>query len=322
MDGVVEELVKVKTEEGLDIFTLTDATGKVIIRANNLEAFGDNQNHNELITAVLSRNAPVAATVIMSVADLRVESPLLAKQAFFKFIDTPMARTRDETEETNGMVLGAAAPIFDLQGHLIVQKDPDLAEHINYALEVDNLHVTGTSKVRHLIEVFINDVGLEEIKSKVSNPLKGLRVAPYYGCQILRPRKDHEDVENPQYFEDLLSTIGAEPIEYSSKARCCGGSLIITNRKAALDMVRILLQDAINHNADVIATTCPMCNVNLEVYQDQVNREFGTQFSIPVMYFTQLMGLAMGIAPRRLGIRKRLVFGASLPALAQSVESK
>lgn len=167
-------------------------------------------------------------------------------------------------------------------------------------------------KVRHLIEVIIEDVGLEKIKSQVLHPLKGLRVAPYYGCQLLRPRKDHEDVENPQYFEKLLSAIGSEPVEYASKARCCGGSLIITNRRAALEMVRILLKDAIDHGADVIATTCPMCNVNLEVYQDQVNREFGTQYSIPVMYFTQLMGMALGITSRRLGIAKMPV--AKVPA--------
>jgi len=203
-----------------------------------------------------------------------------------------------------------------------LQKDADLAEHINYALEADNLHVSGTSKVRHLIEVFINDVGLDEIKNKVTNPLKGLRVAPYYGCQILRPRKDHEDVENPQYFEGLLSTIGAEPIDYASKTRCCGGSLIVTNRKAALDMVRILLLDAVNHNADVIATTCPMCNVNLEVYQNQVNREFGTQYAIPVMYFTQLMGLALGIIPGHLGIAKQQVSGTSMLALAQNTKQE
>ena len=119
MAGVAEELVKLKTGEGLDIFTLTDAKGKVIMRANNLEAFGDNQNHNELIAVVLSRNAPVTATVIVSLADLRMESALLAEQAFFKFIDTPMARIREGTEETNGMVLGAAAPIFDSQGYLL-----------------------------------------------------------------------------------------------------------------------------------------------------------------------------------------------------------
>jgi len=193
-----------------------------------------------------------------------------------------------------------------------LKADPDLAEHINYALEEDHLHVEGKMKVRHLIEVFIEDVGLEEIEKKVAHPLKGLRVAPYYGCQIVRPRKDKEDVENPQFFEKLLSAIGAEPIDYASKTRCCGGSLIITNRKAALDMVHKLLQDAVNSNANVIATTCPMCNVNVEVYQSQVNREFGTNFSIPVMYFTQLMGMALGIEPKRIGV------GASMLSLAQS----
>lgn len=197
-----------------------------------------------------------------------------------------------------------------------LKKDPDLAEHINYALEADNLHVNGTMKIRHLIEVFIEDVGLEEIGKKITHPLKGLRVAPYYGCQLLRPRKDHENVENPQFFESLLSALGAEPVDYPSKTRCCGGSLIVTNRKAALDMVHILLQDAVNRKADVIATTCPMCNVNLEVYQSQVNREFGTQFSIPVMYFTQLMGVALGIKPGKLGIGKELVSGEPVLAFA------
>jgi heterodisulfide reductase subunit B len=201
-----------------------------------------------------------------------------------------------------------------------IQTDPDLAEHINYALEADNLHIEGTSKVWHLIEIFLNDVGLEEIKNKVTNPLKDLRVAPYYGCQILRPQKEKENVENPQFFEELLSAIGAEPIDYASKARCCGGSLIITNRRAALDMVRILLQDAIDHNADVIATTCPMCDVNLEVYQAQVNREFGTHYSIPVMYFTQLMGLALGIVPGHLGIGRQQVTGTTMLAIAQNIK--
>jgi heterodisulfide reductase subunit B len=194
-----------------------------------------------------------------------------------------------------------------------LKKDPDLADHINFALEEDNLHVEGRLKVRHLIEVIMGDVGPEKIKNKALHPLKGLRVAPYYGCQLLRPRKDHEDVENPRYFEELLTAIGAEPVEYASKTRCCGGSLIITNRRAALEMVRILLKDAIDHGADVIATTCPMCNVNLEVYQNQVNREFGTQYSIPVMYFTQLMGMSFGITSRRLGIAKRPVAKTLVP---------
>ena len=193
-----------------------------------------------------------------------------------------------------------------------LQQDPDLAEHINFALAADNLHINGTTNVRHLIEVFVEDVGFEEIKKKTSRPLTGLRVAPYYGCQLMRPKKDNEDVENPQFFEHLLSAVGADPVDYATKLRCCGGSLIITNRRAALDMVQMLLQDAVNRDADVIATICPLCNLNLELYQKQVNREFGTDFSIPVMYFTQLLGLALGIAPGRLGIGKELVSAAPM----------
>jgi heterodisulfide reductase subunit B len=188
-----------------------------------------------------------------------------------------------------------------------LQEDPDLADHINFALAADNLHLDGSTKIRHLIEIFVEDVGFEGIKEKVKRPLKGLKVAPYYGCQLVRPRKNGEDVEDPQFFEELMSAIGASPVDYASKTRCCGGSLIITNRKAALDMVYRLLLDATNRETDVIATICPMCNVNLEVYQKQVNREYGTNFAIPAMYFTQLIGLALGVAPDRLGIGKELV---------------
>lgn len=188
-----------------------------------------------------------------------------------------------------------------------LREDPELAEHINYALAEDNLEFAGETAVHHLMEVFVNEVGLEEVNAKVTNPLKGMRVAPYYGCQILRPRKDHEDVESPQFFEDLMAAVGAEPVDYPGRLRCCGGSLILTSREAALNMVYILLKSAIDRDAAVIATACPLCQVNLECYQQQVNHEYGTNFSIPVLYFTQLIGLAFGIAPKRLGIGKELV---------------
>jgi heterodisulfide reductase subunit B len=201
--------------------------------------------------------------------------------------------------------------------NVYLKEDPDLADHINYALEEDNLQFSGSIEVRHLIEVFVDDVGLEEIKSAVTNPLDGLRVAPYYGCQIVRPRKDDEDVEQPEFFEGLLSGLGAHPIDYYPlKVQCCGGSLILTSRRAALSMVRNLLQSAADRDADVIATACPLCQVNLECYQKQVNQEFGIELSVPVMYFTQLVGLAMGIEPQKLGIGKELVSTAGLTRIA------
>jgi heterodisulfide reductase subunit B len=182
-----------------------------------------------------------------------------------------------------------------------LKTDHDLADHINFALEEDNLRFDGKIKVHHLIEVFSED--LKEVKAKATNPLTGLKVAPYYGCQILRPRKfEHENVEEPRYFEDLMTAIGATPVDFLLRLRCCGAALIITNRQAALSMVRNLLQNALDCGADVIATACPLCQVNLECYQDQVNAEFGTKFSVPVFYFTQLMGLSMSIPAKQLGI--------------------
>jgi len=114
-----DELIRVKVREGLDILTVTDATGKVVIRTNNIGVTGDDQKHNELVNIVLHRNVPVVGTLIVSAEDLLRESPLLSQQAYFQFIDTPMARYRDEKEETAGMMIEAAAPIFNNQNQLV-----------------------------------------------------------------------------------------------------------------------------------------------------------------------------------------------------------
>lgn len=198
-----------------------------------------------------------------------------------------------------------------------LKEDEDLFDHINYALEADDLSFSGKIKVKHLIEVFAEDVGFEEIKEKVTQPLEGLKVAPYYGCQILRPRKDHEEVEKAEFFEELLEAIGADPIDFPLKLKCCGGSLLISNREAALSMIHNLLKNAEDQGAEVIATACPLCQVNLECYQSQVNQEFGTSFNTPVVYFTQLIGLALGVPGKNLGIGSEIVSATPLAPFAR-----
>ncbi len=190
--------------------------------------------------------------------------------------------------------------------------DPDVAEHINYALEEDDLQFNGDINVHHIMDIYVNEVGAEAIKEKVKKPLEGMKVAPYYGCQIVRPRKNGEEVENPQFFESLINAMGAEAVDFSERLRCCSGSLIMTSRRAALDMVRVLLKSAVDSGADVIATACPLCQVNLECYQTQVNEEFGTDFNMPVTYFTQLLGLALGMPKKKLGIGSELVSAAPI----------
>ncbi len=203
-----------------------------------------------------------------------------------------------------------------------LKEDSDLAEHINDALSEDNLTYTGKMKVKHLVEVFANDIGVEEIKKSVIHPLKDLRVAAYYGCQIMRPKKDHEDVEQPHFFEDVMAATGTTPVDFPLKLTCCGGSLLISSRPAAYAMIRNLLHDAQRTQADVIATACPLCQVNLECYQQQVNQEYGTNFSIPVVYFTQLIGLAMGIPPKKLGFGKEFLSPKKAIDAIKNIQSK
>jgi len=113
-----------------------------------------------------------------------------------------------------------------------------------------------------------------------------------------------------------MTAIGADPVEYLLKLRCCGGALLVTNREAALSLVRNLLENAVQSGAAIIATACPLCQVNLECYQKQVNSEFGTNLNVPVLYFTQLVGLALGVPTGKLGIGSELV--NVMPALASA----
>jgi len=191
-----------------------------------------------------------------------------------------------------------------------LKRDADLAEHMNFALEADDLHYDGGVSVSHVMDVFATDEALEKIRAKANDRIKGLRVAPYYGCQIVRPRRpglELSDIDDPRYFEDLLTAAGAAPVRYPYRLRCCGAALMVTNRRAAAQMVRDLLQSAVDSGAEVIATACPLCQTNLECYQADVNRLCGTDFDMPIVYFTQLLGLALGVGVKRLGIGKELV---------------
>ena len=191
-----------------------------------------------------------------------------------------------------------------------LQRDADLAEHMNYALEADDLHYGGSVRVRHIMDAFVTDEAMATIRQLAGDRIKGLKVAPYYGCQIVRPRRPGVDLaqaDNPVYFEKLLKAAGADPVPFPYKLRCCGAALMITNRRAAVQMLRDLLQSAVDAGAEVIATTCPLCQTNLECYQGEVNRAYGTGFELPVLYFTQLLGLALGVAAKRLGIGRELV---------------
>ena len=191
--------------------------------------------------------------------------------------------------------------------NLHLQEDSQLMKQVNEALAVANLEYQGNVRVRHLVDVLVNDVTPEVIATKVHRKLNGLKVAPYYGCQLVRPDNGFDDPESPQSLDRLVVSLGAEAVPYPLKARCCGSSLIIPEERLALGLIRRLLDSALENGAQCIVTCCPLCQLNLDAYQGRVNSEFKTKFNLPILFIWQLIGLALGIDTKFLGLNTNIV---------------
>ncbi|MBM2824888.1 MAG: hypothetical protein HW402_552 [Dehalococcoidales bacterium] len=193
------------------------------------------------------------------------------------------------------------------QTNSCLKKYPHLKVKVDQALAAANLAYKGTVKVRHLLDVLVNDVGYDVIKAKVVKNLGGLKVAPYYGCQIVRPKIGFDHPENPESLDRLIASLGGEPTCFPLKTRCCGGSLIISEEALALDLMRRLFESAVSNGAECLVTVCPLCQTNLDAYQSRVNQKFQTNFNLPVLFFTQLMGVALGLSSDDLCLQTNIV---------------
>lgn len=191
-----------------------------------------------------------------------------------------------------------------------MKESPKLAEKVNQALAAGGLgYKPGSLDIRHLLDILVHEIGLEKIKSKVVKPLTGLRVAPYLGCMVPRPDYNQRwsDHEHPNELDRLLKALGAEVIDFPLKTHCCGGHMTQIGPETAFELIRRLLSSADRYHADMMVTVCPMCQMNLDAYQNETNRYFHTNYNIPIVFFTQLMGLAFGIPPEKLGFGLELV---------------
>ena len=194
---------------------------------------------------------------------------------------------------------------------------PAFGARVNHALAAGGLaYQGGRVHVRHVLDVLLEDVGEEAIRARVGRPLEGLRVAPYYGCQIARPLPGTDDPEHPTQLDRLLGWLGATVVDYPVKTHCCSGHLTQISEDEAFELIRRLLHCAAAYDADVIATLCPMCQLNLDAYQGRVNNHFNTEFQLPVLFFTQLVGLAFGLGAEALGVGKEIV--PATPVLAKA----
>jgi heterodisulfide reductase subunit B len=192
----------------------------------------------------------------------------------------------------------------------VLSQDAKFAARVAQALAAGGLsYQPGSLHVRHLLDVLHQDVGPDALAAKVTKPLRGLRVAPYYGCMIVRP-EFHEgggDPECPTSLDEVLKALGAEVVDYPLKAACCGGHMTQISEATGFEMIHRLVKSASELNADLIATACPMCQLNLDGFQGAMNRHFRSHYHMPVLYFTQLIGLAMGISMHDMAIGEEIV---------------
>lgn len=200
-----------------------------------------------------------------------------------------------------------------------LEESEEVFAKVNRGLAAAGLRYSGRVDIRHPLEVLARDVGVEKIAKAVRRPLKGLRVATYYGCQLVRPYAIFDDQYNPTTMDEILKAAGAEIVDWPLRTRCCGASLTGTIQNVGLRLSYILLKEAKRRKAQVIATACPLCQFNLECFQPTMHRWYGEDVTMPVAYFTQILGIALGGTSKELGLQR--LFVRLEPALEASAPS-
>ncbi len=181
------------------------------------------------------------------------------------------------------------------RAELTVKDDPEKLETLNNFMNLEEDY-KGNVKLVHLLEMFRDEIGFQVIAKKVLKSLKGLKVAPYYGCTLTRPKEvGIDDYEEPRVMEDLLKTLGAEVISDPLRGECCGSYHTVNAKELVAERTRMIITSAKNKGADVIVLSCPLCEFNLDSRQKETKNIYSDFTGIPVLYFTQLLALAFGL---------------------------
>ncbi|NPV92909.1 MAG: CoB--CoM heterodisulfide reductase iron-sulfur subunit B family protein [Firmicutes bacterium] len=217
------------------------------------------------------------------------------------------ARTLAQAE---GMEMDIAVPCAGcfnrLRGAEAAIKDPKQKAKLE---EILGQPLSGKVKSYSLLDIIVNQVGVDTIKTQVEKPLTGLKIAAYYGCLLVRPQNvtGFDDTENPQSMDKLMNALGGVALDWPYKVECCGGNLAIPRTDIMMKMSYDVIRIAKASGADCIVTACPLCQVNLEMRQTDMEKTYHTKLGFPIFYFTELIGLALGIEPGALGMNKHFV---------------
>ena len=190
-----------------------------------------------------------------------------------------------------------------------LKQEPGLLDRINALLEPEGLVYRGTVQVKHLLWIIVRDIGLQELRRHIRVPFKDFRVAPFYGCYILRPSWDigFDDPENPTSLEKVIQAVGGESVAYAGRTKCCGFPIILEKETIAVAMAGANMKEAKEGGADFMVTPCPLCHMSLDIYQERAGKAVGTRLDMPILHLPQLIGLAMGIPAKELGLLRHLI---------------
>ncbi|MBF2048301.1 MAG: CoB--CoM heterodisulfide reductase iron-sulfur subunit B family protein [Elainella sp. C42_A2020_010] len=230
--------------------------------------------------------------------------------------DTVNARNIALAESLNLPLLTHCSTCQGVIGHVdeqlkkAQQDNPAYLEQINGLLKQEGCSpYKGTTEVKHLLWALVGDFGLDELQKRVTRQLSGLKCAAFYGCYLLRAQ-DHlpyDDAHNPQSMENLFTTVGARPIYYRGRTQCCGWPLSSYATETSFQMAGRHIQEAIDAGADCMVTPCPLCHLNLDSRQPEVEKVIGRKLGLPVLHLSQLVALALGISPKQLGMERHIV---------------
>ncbi|NCO76446.1 MAG: heterodisulfide reductase [Cyanobacteria bacterium] len=230
--------------------------------------------------------------------------------------DTVNARNIALAESLNLPLLTHCSTCQGVIGHVderlkdAQENNPDYLDKVNGFLAKENCSpYQGTTEVKHILWALVGDYGLEALKAKVIKPLTGLKCASFYGCYLLRAGKNlpFDNPLNPQSLENVFTTLGATPIYYEGRSKCCGWPLSSYATEQSFQMAGKNLLDAIHNGADCIVTPCPLCHLNLDSRQPEVAKVIKQKLDIPILHLPQLVGLALGIEPHLLGLNHHVV---------------
>ena len=219
----------------------------------------------------------------------------------------PVANLVKAKETGNDLIVNCAACFNRMKAaNHEVANDPDMRARVADAVGAD---YDGSVKIRHFLDILMEDIGLDAIKDSLKNSLNGMKVACYYGCLLVRPHEvtQFDDPENPTCLENLVEAIGGQGIEWPNKLECCGGALSITRTDVVVKLTDRILEMAKASGADCIATSCPMCQVNLDLRQQDIEKSLSKKHNMPIIYITQLLGLCLGFSAKELGLEKLMV---------------